>query len=529
MVVCFIAMWNATIKNRRLLYPALAVTSTCIAILVGWIGIDFGHHWDEHFHLRYEIMRWLPGDYGYPSMTYNISHLSTALHLTSKAIQYRYEQGERWREKYNAYTTDAKARHFIKLRSRLTCLIISQLTTIGIFLIVSNTWNKAEACLACVLLNFSNEFLYHSRWIAPDTLMAFWATLTIAVVLRALSKNSIKLLYIAAVLAGCTISTKYTNVFIIFSLMAACLMLFPNKTPRAVMHCLGVNITALAAFMATSPGIILERAKFWPTLLPVFRDYTMGHGGATVRAGLPHLLKSLLYLSTQFFSSIMIINIVFFALCILGCISWAYKKNKEMVVISLYLILYLIFVFSHIVMLVRNLMVLFPFMAIFLARGIVLVHGKLPSRGRIFFSLFIFISIAVTLFGEARDALTIDRYASDPQYGPRMALEYIREDSKHLYYIHPNIRADLMGQGRLPENITEDPRGADFVIAYPPIFPNDIENSPFVFKRWFGTREVNYRYYSTWQWDVYLMDKDKFNPVILTPSDAKRYNVLGST
>ena len=42
----------------------------------------------------------------------------------------------------------------------------------------------------------------------------------------------------------------------------------------------------------------------------------------------------------------------------------------------------------------------------------------------------------------------------------------------------------------------------------------------------FGTREINLRYYSIWQQKVWGMERDKPNPIILSPEDARRYGLL---
>jgi len=271
-------------------------------------------------------------------MTYNVSHLSIAAHLTIKAIQFRLEESSTWQDKLDQYSQNKRNRDFLKIRSRLVCLIISQLTIIGIFLIVASFWEWKEACLACIILSLSNEFLYHSRWIAPDTMMAFWSTLTIALTLLALKRKSLKLLYGAAVSAGLTISTKYTTVFVLCPILATGMMILQESKPRMIKHCILLVCCALGSFLLICPGILIEQEKFWRTLLPVYRDYSLGHVGYTVKAGIPHLSKCFLYLATQYFSSVMAINILLFSISIWGLISWSIHRRRETALILLYLI-----------------------------------------------------------------------------------------------------------------------------------------------------------------------------------------------
>jgi len=516
------------LKSAKLkyIYLSIALSAFCLSTLVGWAGIDFGYHWDECVILRYEVNRWLPIEYGYPSMTYNISHLATTSYLTAKAIQFRLKDGAAWQDRLRRYADDERNQNRMKLIVRSVCLIISQLTIVSVFLIVVGAFGGWEACLACLLLSFSNEFLYPSRWAVPDTLTAFWSTATVACILLSLRKNSVKLLYAAAVLVGLAIATKYTVIFLVCPLGACCLMLPHSTRGQGLRRCLLLIAAAAAAFFLVCPGIIIENEKFWRTLMPVFGDYTSGLGGYSVAPGMPHLARSFLYLTTQSFSSIMAVNLVLSVLCVWGLASWARARTRETALVLLYLVFYTGFIVSHKVMLVRNLMVLFPFLAIFTARGIVSAGSKLPATLKKLFYACALAAIVVTASIEIRDAAEIRRHAHDYEYPVVKALEYITRDAGHRYYIHENIREALTRQGNLPPNAVADTEEADFVLAFPPIFPRDIENSPFVFKRWFGTREVNYRYYSTWQWRTYGMKRDKLNPVILTPADAGRYGLL---
>jgi hypothetical protein len=154
------------------------------------------------------------------------------------------------------------------------------------------------------------------------------------------------------------------------------------------------------------------------------------------------------------------------------------------------------------------------------------VGSLLSLRPRKFIYACVLSALAVTAAIEMKDAIEIHRHARDYDYPLARALDYITKDAGHCYYIHDNIRDALARLGKLPLNATTNPGEADLVLTFPPIFPHDIENSPFVFKEWFGTREVNYRYYSTWQWRTYGMDRDKLNPIILDLGDARRFGLI---
>lgn len=516
---------NIRLPSPRRLPIAVTAGGFCLSVLIGIIGIDFGYHWDECAVLRYEINAWLPLEYGYPSMTYNISHLAIASHLARKAIEFRIEDTATWREKLRRYSDDVRNRERMKLIARGTCLVVSQLAVVAVFLIVDGAFGWWEACLACLLLSFSNEFLYHSRWVVPDTLMAFWATSALAAILLALRRGSVAILYGAAVLAGLAIATKYTAIFLLCPLCACCLLLPHATRMQGLLRCAMLSAAAGAVFFLVCPGIILEQEKFWRTLAPVVSDYSTGLGGYSVPPGLPHLARSLLYLSTQWFSRSMALNLVLSAFCVWGIASWVRTRGREAALVLLCLALYTGFIISHRVMLVRNLMLLFPFLAVFTARGLASAGSMARPLPRALLYACAAAAVAASAFVEMRDAVEIRAYARDYDYPLVQALRHIARDPGRRYYIHPNIRGPLARQGPLPPNAGWIAEGADFVLAFPPVFPRDIENSPFAFREWFGTREVNYRYYSTWQWRTWGMERDKPNPVILLPGDARRYGL----
>ena len=527
MVVYFLCMCNVVLRNRSILYPACVVFAMCIAILIGWIGIDFGDHWDEHFHLVYRFGQWLPPDYGYPPMTYTISHRVIATHLGAKAVELRARDGGSWRREYDRHAADPRVRDRLRLRSRTACMVVSQLVVAGVFIIVAGAWGWAEAALACVILSFSNEFLYHSRWVVPDTLHAFWSTLTMAVTLLAFRRNSFRALCGAAALAGATVATKYTSVFLACPLLACCLMLPRDGTRHAMRRCALLLAVMAGVFLMLCPGIVIENRKFWRTLMPVYQSYTKGHGGYNVAPGLSNLWLSVLYISTQWFSGVMAFNIAFFALAVWGAASWCRRRTREAALILLYLVFYVGFLSAHAIMIARNLMPVIPFLAVFAARGIFRCRALLVPVGKRVFSLAVLAAIATAATLEMRDAVEILRFARDDDYPVRSAREYLAADTAHRYYIHEKIRGRLLEMGALPANVVDDPARADFVLAFAPYLPNNIENSPFVIRRWFGTREVNLRYYSIWQQDVWWGTmRNKPNPIILLPRDAARHGLL---
>jgi hypothetical protein len=123
----------------------------------------------------------------------------------------------------------------------------------------------------------------------------------------------------------------------------------------------------LAAYLVTTPGTLLQPDRFLEGLRYQQTAYTaerasyLGHG--------PHLWRMTMYLSTIFFSHYKPIAIFFTLLAVIGIAStWSANQRFAICLLSFPVFYVALFSFYHL-MVVRNLIVLFPFLAVFAALG----------------------------------------------------------------------------------------------------------------------------------------------------------------
>src|SRR2546428_13803368 len=72
-----------------------------------------------------------------------------------------------------------------------------------------------EALLAAALLSCSWEFAYHSRWIAPDAVMAQFLWLSLLCLVAGEISGTLSWFYLGAVAMGLAGGTKYTAAFLL--------------------------------------------------------------------------------------------------------------------------------------------------------------------------------------------------------------------------------------------------------------------------------------------------------------------------
>ena len=135
------------------------------------------------------------------------------------------------------------------------------------------------------------------------------------------------------------------------------------------------------AFLLSTPGVILEPTRFVSDLMSEREHYRTGmiHGGYLVPSHLRHVELMLDYLARVAFSRYEPVALFVFFLSMIGVVSLVRERTIESV---WYLVVpagYLLFLSIQRVMIVRNLIVLFPFFAVLAGRGVGCVIEKVPN------------------------------------------------------------------------------------------------------------------------------------------------------
>lgn len=509
---------------RRLL-PVLLPLAVLIG--TGLRGLDFGQHWDER-HYQIEPVetvirtgRPLPGYYGYPSLDYWIS---IAVVIPDALVELTRGPGARGR------VTDRIETHGFLLRLRAVYLGISALAVLWVYLFVLS-WRDSvpEALLAAALLATSWEVAYHSRWIATDGVLMQFGALTLLLVMQSQRRPAAaRWLLLSALTAGLGAGTKYPGALLLAPVLVGGWFVWGERLPlRGVLG----RLTALAAvafgtFLVTTPAIVLVPRAVLEGMLAEIHHYAFGHHGHTVRPGLEHLIRMAAYLGTALFSWYGPIAMFLASLCLAGV--WALRKVPRTAgLLLVFPVVYVLYFATQRAMVVRNLLVLAPFLAILAAHGAAWFWSRQPAGGRTAsWARTGFATVLVTaLLVNARwlwhAASTIrerktDRFA-------REALTYVRERPNSTFSLSPRVATHfaLLGARSLP-NVGRDPAGAEHIVFYAhegvQRYQDWRANRLRLTERWFGPYEVNFNVYPDWWGDDRI--------VVMTAARAKALDLL---
>ena len=489
----------------RLLPHTPVLMVALLVIMTGLRGLDFGYHWDEapaqvdpvRRSLEHQVL--LPGYYTYPSVNYwlNLGALAPSLLkalLTGRNIQ--------------EHLLAAIDTHTYLLRIRAIHVLVSALAVIWIYFAVL-FWrkSKAEAFLAGSILGLSWEVAYHSRWAAPDSIMMQFGALYLLTMLRLhLKPAEPKLRHLSAISAGLACGTKYPGGIFLFPLL---LLVYLNRGSVERRRSIGsvlLETTGIfvGTFILVTPGSVLQPWRFWEHVVEAFQWYNQrGLFGFTVEPGLDHLSRIVTYLSLVLLSRYATVSAVLAGFALVGAASVWKSSRKVGLLLVLLPLSYVLFFGLQRLMIVRNLLVLAPFMAILTARGVAATWQRLNARlPRLLLSSAITAILVVNGGWLIHAAETIrdpnsDRYVSD-------LASYVIAKPLDEFYVSPRVWGALqaMGAPRPPNMTISLSETVDFVAIYAYEAMTDWRNWPANIRGLivasFGPMEVNFNYYPNW-------------------------------
>lgn len=150
-------------------------------------------------------------------------------------------------------------------------------------------WMKPlSAAIGALVLGFAPGFVIHSRFATVDVLAtllvvasAHFALLLIPIgepdELQEVKEASKRLRWVAmsGALAGLSAGTKYTGVLALLTLYAA---LWLHKRPGILKAAIQGTAMAVLAFVASTPGVLVDTANFWQGFTFELQHSATGHG-----------------------------------------------------------------------------------------------------------------------------------------------------------------------------------------------------------------------------------------------------------
>jgi hypothetical protein len=520
------------LRGLLTLLPVLLPLS--FLILTALPGIDFGDHPDEVGSQIWPATRTietgvaLPQNYRYPDVDYRLTLAVLAPDaLTGLVHEIRGRDGALFTALHSAVRS-----HEFHLRVRTVFLALAALSTVWVYLQVL-AWGRhwAEALLAAALLGLSWEVSYHARWIAPDAvMMQFGALVMLGATLAVRRPGSRGWLVLAAVAVGLACGTKYPGGALLLPVLVAASLshAFGAGVRGRIRALLVVGLVSGLTFLLTTPGALLESAKFAQDVLGEMWHYQSGHRGHTVEPGLDHLGRIVVYLTQVLFSHYPPIAVAVFLASLVGAYALCRESRVLALAYLLFPVAFLLFMSSQRVMFVRNLLVVAPFLALLAARGFGFaweqVHSRLVRVG---------IGAAATTICLANAAWLSEAastFSSPPDRFVREVAAYIEARPTTRFLASDRVWAELRIARPEPfPNLTRDPAAivdqaifhASETAAYRGEWP---ANRPGLTLATFGPQSVNLSYYPTFP--IHTADPD---PILAMEADRARALLVPAT
>lgn len=478
----------------------------------GIIGIDFGHHWDEKWTQLDPLIQsvqnktLLPGQYLYPSVTHWLNLFGAAVFCLPHLLQHH--------GKGAALLKAVDAPGFL-LWLRGIRVIFTALSLLWIYLAVL-IWrrNRPQALLAASLLGLSWEVAYHARYVAVDCLQMQFAALTLLLLLAALQYPQRRIwLLSSAIGAGLVFGTKYPGGLMIVPVLAAAIYNGDRSAGRGklLVDVARLLLVFVAAYLVSTPGTLFQSGLFWHDIDVQRNIYSQGHTGHTIPSGLPIFSSMCGFYGLAFFSRFAPIAL-FFGMCtLIGIYRVVRESWKIGTVLLVFPLSYLLYFSTFRVMIVRNLLVLAPVLAMFASEGAVFLWCRFKQRslrtGLIILLAMMLTVNAAWIFYAAQSI----RYRGTDRY-TKTFVEFASKRTRASLYVSPRVAADVLAlNGRLPLSMTRDqwsPAVAQIALfnkEEPGFFWGAPATGPFLFDGWFGPLEVNMNFYPNWFGDDRIM------------------------
>ncbi|MEO2237101.1 MAG: glycosyltransferase family 39 protein, partial [Candidatus Poseidoniia archaeon] len=396
-----------------------------------------------------------------------------------------------------------------RLRLRAVFMLVSSLALVWLYRLVLR-WRRSgfEALLAACFLGSSFEVAYHSRWIAPDALLMQFGALTLMAVFAAVqAQDGRRWLIVAAIAAGLGCGSKYPGGLLCMPVCVAAFMVAARLWPEQRLRPLLLLLVKLAVvfvltFLVTTPGMIFEWDQLWTDIEFEREHYADGHHVYTLEPGLGHLGRMFEYLGGQMLSPHSLFAWMGMLFVVVGIYAVLRERPALALLALIFPILYLAFMSSVKVMIVRNILVLAPFMALFATRGASFLYERIRPRQLRFVLPVLILSFVLANYSFL--VWSSERTANRSE--ERSLAEFVDHARAHPdtnFVVAPRVRAGLASLpdpgalSNVKDRVTED---SDALA----IFANECGQAQSwqvgpIDLIWFGPYEINFRYYpSAW-------------------------------
>lgn len=360
---------------------AQRTADACLALVLalslgaGLYGIDYGRHWDED-KLQHVVARqvetgsWLPHWYRYPSVSSTLV-LAATLPDVSQSRETRAKVVE----------TDS-----FLLRARKPFLVLSTLAGLWLYLGLRRRGRPPlEGLTAGTVLALGWAATFHARWIAPDALAMTFAALALGAWLASDGDaRAWRWQALGAVAAGLACGSKYpAGILLLGVLLAPFVLTAPQASRRTpwLRAALGVALFG-GTYLLTTPGTLLDTQLFRAHVEIEMAHYQSGHGGYSVSGLAQHLGRALAFLALRAPSQRAWLSLGVTLLALIGAVHAARTDRRRALLWVGLPGAYVLYLGAQRVMIVRNLLIVLPFLALLCGRGAVALAEVLACGRR---------------------------------------------------------------------------------------------------------------------------------------------------
>jgi len=449
--------------------------------------VEFGVHWDEWVFMNsardsMESGVFLPHIYIYPSFCYYIVLIAAEVYKMIFGIN-----------DIKILFSDNNFHHYV----RCIFVIISSLTIFWVYLLTMRiTKNYWASLVAALIICSSFEFSYHSRWAVSDCIAVQFVTLSTLFLFLNIS-NSNKMIF-SSLFAGFAAGTKYTAAIVCLNILFFILseIKFNWKGSKTIIGYLFFLLGFFfIGFIITTPGAILEYKQFILDVNYQRNLYSSGHYGHTIQSGFNHFSKICEYVMYELYSKNSGISLLIFLFTIIGVAVVLMRKKWNLLGLLVTLLVYVIYVSTFNIMIIRNLLYLLPFLALFGSIGFAYVNDKLQKyKFNIAFKLVI---ILILFYSCSNVVIASYSIKNNSKINLSYELEKYRkqnQDKKLIYSLE--VLSDL----KVRNDTNLKPADNSYLVFYKDEIPFQVYNANIrnQFTEIIGIDDVNFDYYPTW-------------------------------
>lgn len=308
--------------------------------------------------------------------------------------------------------------------NRLVVVLMSLGTIFLMYKTSKNISNsKYLGLLSAIFLGITPLFVTYSALITPNSFILFFALAVCYCSIKFYDSNKKKYLTLAAIFSGLAIASKYNSgLFILIPIIFLIAKYIENKNKIYLKEILRVFFISIIVFFLSTPFAFIDSVHFLNEAAGQLRHYkVIGHPGATIKPGFIHMKYQLM----QFKDNLGIV-----ALFVISLGFFQVRKNIKLLLLTCLGALYFLYMINTKVNFHRNLLLIYPFLALLYIFGLDLIRMKINEFaknnklhknliGGFVFSLVIF----VTLLPNIRIAYSESRTISTPDTRSSMIYE----------------------------------------------------------------------------------------------------------